>query len=72
MMEIKKEKEVLLKVASPFLMMSKLIVHAFTDKVFECWKAGEMTAVGTIQEVEVKKTPLYKLAKDYKRASTSN
>jgi hypothetical protein len=34
-------------------------------EVYHRWKAGEMTAVKTMEEVKVKKTTFYKLVKAY-------
>jgi hypothetical protein len=35
--------------------------------VYHRWKAGEMTAVKDMQEVDLKKTTFYKLVREYEK-----
>jgi DNA invertase Pin-like site-specific DNA recombinase len=36
-------------------------------EVYDCWKAGEITAVKSMEELVVKKTTFYELVKEYEK-----
>ncbi len=48
----------------PFGRPKAQVTEEFKE-VYDLWKAGEMTAVKAMSELDVKKTSFYKLVKEY-------
>lgn len=46
----------------------KVRITAEFEKVYQKWKAGDITAVKAMDELNVKKTTFYKLVKEYEKA----